>query len=368
MSVDRLAQTTPTGCAAPPTWPTRRSTPRVAGRSEQANFQAILAVQRPVHRRLVPERVDRPERARTDLDRRSRPGERRQLPTATRSTRPDLLRDHRPQPVQLRQAAVSPTRPAPRKPIVEYTWGKIWNAKAYQRLFQHAAGRPGILNESQVPPHHGPAAGPRSPREPVKLERREFLQVLAASAVAGLGLTRHAQADAATAEEAMYDLPRFARCRSCMTDCRRSCAHPFPRGQRQPGRGADARAAAPPGGRAAAQSRRPARGQRGGACADLPGLRGGGASLRQRSGALRTWQRWCAGSNLTPGALLLDGVTPGRIGHRALDAWPGHGRCLQAAGRRPDDRALRNSRSEWSASRRSSKGTSPARSTSSHRT
>ncbi|MGA1315951.1 MAG: thiosulfohydrolase SoxB [Rubrivivax sp.] len=41
----------------------------------------------------------------------------------------------------------------------------------------------------------------------VSLSKREFLQVLAAASAAGMGLARHADADAATAEEALYDVP-----------------------------------------------------------------------------------------------------------------------------------------------------------------
>ena len=41
----------------------------------------------------------------------------------------------------------------------------------------------------------------------MNLGRREFLQVLGAAAVAGMALGRHAQADAAQAEAALYDLP-----------------------------------------------------------------------------------------------------------------------------------------------------------------
>ena len=54
----------------------------------------------------------------------------------------------------------------------------------------------------------------------MNLERREFLQVLGASAVAGLGLARHADADAATATAALYDIPRFGTVSFLhMTDC-----------------------------------------------------------------------------------------------------------------------------------------------------
>ena len=41
----------------------------------------------------------------------------------------------------------------------------------------------------------------------MSLSKREFLQVLAAASVAGMGLGRHEQADAASAEEALYELP-----------------------------------------------------------------------------------------------------------------------------------------------------------------
>jgi S-sulfosulfanyl-L-cysteine sulfohydrolase len=41
----------------------------------------------------------------------------------------------------------------------------------------------------------------------MSLPRREYLQVLAAAGVAGMGLARWADADAATAEQALYDLP-----------------------------------------------------------------------------------------------------------------------------------------------------------------
>jgi len=54
----------------------------------------------------------------------------------------------------------------------------------------------------------------------MSLSKRDFLQVLGAAGVAGLGLARHAQADAATAEQALYDLPRFGNVSLLhMTDC-----------------------------------------------------------------------------------------------------------------------------------------------------
>ncbi len=52
------------------------------------------------------------------------------------------------------------------------------------------------------------------------LSRREFLQVLGAASAAGLALGRHAQADAANAQAALYDIPRFGNVSFLhMTDC-----------------------------------------------------------------------------------------------------------------------------------------------------
>jgi sulfur-oxidizing protein SoxB len=52
------------------------------------------------------------------------------------------------------------------------------------------------------------------------LSKRDFLQVLGAASVAGMGLARYAEADAATAEKGLYDLPRFGQVSFLhMTDC-----------------------------------------------------------------------------------------------------------------------------------------------------
>ena len=54
----------------------------------------------------------------------------------------------------------------------------------------------------------------------MNLFKREFLQVLGAASVAGMGLGRWAEADAATAANALYDLPRFGNVSFLhMTDC-----------------------------------------------------------------------------------------------------------------------------------------------------
>ena len=45
----------------------------------------------------------------------------------------------------------------------------------------------------------------------MSLSKREFMQVLAAASVAGMPLARHADADAGTAEQALYDLPPLGR-------------------------------------------------------------------------------------------------------------------------------------------------------------
>lgn len=54
----------------------------------------------------------------------------------------------------------------------------------------------------------------------MNLSKREFLQVLGAGSVAGMGLGRWAQADAATAAGGLYDVPRFGNVSFLhMTDC-----------------------------------------------------------------------------------------------------------------------------------------------------
>ncbi len=54
----------------------------------------------------------------------------------------------------------------------------------------------------------------------MNLSKREFLQVLGAGSVAGMGLGRWAQADAATASQALYDMPKFGNVSFLhMTDC-----------------------------------------------------------------------------------------------------------------------------------------------------
>ncbi len=54
----------------------------------------------------------------------------------------------------------------------------------------------------------------------MNLSKREFLQVMSAASVAGMGLGRYADADAATAEQGLYDLPRFGQVSFLhMTDC-----------------------------------------------------------------------------------------------------------------------------------------------------
>ena len=54
----------------------------------------------------------------------------------------------------------------------------------------------------------------------MNLSKREFFQVMGAASVAGMGLGRWAQADAATAADGLYDLPRFGNVSFLhMTDC-----------------------------------------------------------------------------------------------------------------------------------------------------
>jgi sulfur-oxidizing protein SoxX len=59
---------------------------------------------------------------------------------------------------------VSDPSSAASKPIVEYTWGKIWNAKAYNACSNMPrAGHMGILTEAQVRDVVGLLLDPKSP-------------------------------------------------------------------------------------------------------------------------------------------------------------------------------------------------------------
>jgi len=54
----------------------------------------------------------------------------------------------------------------------------------------------------------------------MNLSKRDFMQVLGAASVAGMGLGRYADADAATAQQGLYDLPTFGNVSFLhMTDC-----------------------------------------------------------------------------------------------------------------------------------------------------
>ncbi|MDZ7854897.1 thiosulfohydrolase SoxB [Sphaerotilus sp.] len=54
----------------------------------------------------------------------------------------------------------------------------------------------------------------------MSLSKRDFMQVLGAASVAGMGLGRYAEADAATAQKGLYDLPTFGNVSFLhMTDC-----------------------------------------------------------------------------------------------------------------------------------------------------
>ncbi len=54
----------------------------------------------------------------------------------------------------------------------------------------------------------------------MNLSKREFMQVLGAASVAGMGLARYAEADAATAQAGLYELPSFGNVSFLhMTDC-----------------------------------------------------------------------------------------------------------------------------------------------------
>ena len=64
------------------------------------------------------------------------------------------------------------------KPIVEYTWGKIWNSKAYNACSNMPrAGHTGILNESQIADIMALLLDPKSPvnRKPIRTRFRPGL-------------------------------------------------------------------------------------------------------------------------------------------------------------------------------------------------
>ena len=164
--------------------PGRRATRLLAGRGQAAArgrapgaIEAAepeddpVAGRRPLHRRLARGREDRAERPRHDLDRQA--GEPATAATATPATSStqerDLLRHDRPEPLQLRQAArrERPASPAA-KAVVEYTWGKLWNAKAYNACSNMPRfGHAGILTEQQIKRRDGAAARSRIAGQPV---------------------------------------------------------------------------------------------------------------------------------------------------------------------------------------------------------
>ena len=54
----------------------------------------------------------------------------------------------------------------------------------------------------------------------MSLSKRDFLQVLGSASVAGLGLARHSDADAATAQAGLYDIAPIGNVSLLhMTDC-----------------------------------------------------------------------------------------------------------------------------------------------------
>ena len=181
----------------------------------------------------------------------------------------------------------------------------------------------------------------------MNLTKREFLQVLGAASVAGMALARYAEADAATAQPGLYDLPRFGNVSSPALHRlpRAAAADPLSRAERQPRRRRDAGPAAAPGRRAPAEAcrhrARHARARTHSPTSTSSRRRGTTA----RSAASRTSRRWSSSCRRSrPGALLLDGGDTWQ--GSATSLWTdgaGHGRCLQAARRRRDDRRTGNS-------------------------
>ena len=278
-----------------------------------------LAGRRPLPRRLARRREAGAERPRHDLDRRVARPPRPTAATATTATRSTRRRS--PSAPSARACGTTarlrgvkdPADPAS-APIVQYTWGKLWNSKAYSACSNMPRfGQPGLLDEDQIRAPDGVAARPEVAGQPVDRaepaarpvaaptlsrheSKREFVQVLAAAVGRpAWRLARYADADAATAAAgavrraavrqrvaaAHHRLPRAAQ------------ADLLSRAERQPRRRRHARPAAAPGGRSIA-ARRPALrpGSAAGARLHLPRLRAAPRAATARSAASRTWPRW----------------------------------------------------------------------------
>jgi hypothetical protein len=143
-----------------------------------------VAHRRQVHRRLEEGEKHRPERPRPDLDRQGR----------APANGGNCYNCHQISKEEISYGTIGPSlynygknrgvtdvNAGRRKPIVQYTWGKLWNAQGLQRLLQHAALRPHghPQREADRATRDGAAARPEvagqpvsarspSPRSPVK--------------------------------------------------------------------------------------------------------------------------------------------------------------------------------------------------------
>lgn len=99
-------------------------------------------------------REDRPEQARPDLHRRCQGRQWRQLLQLPPDQQAgNLLRHHRAEPVPVRPAAWRhrPGQPGGASDHRVHTWGKLWNARAYNACsHMPRAGHLGILSEAQI--------------------------------------------------------------------------------------------------------------------------------------------------------------------------------------------------------------------------
>src|SRR5712671_3068343 len=160
--------------------------------------------------RLARGSAHRAERRRQAIHRRPGPPRGRQLlqlPPARAAGA--FLRHHRPEPLPVRQAARL-ERSDP-----EIRLRQDLQLRSVFGLLQHAASRPQRRADRRADhASRGAPARPGVPRQQVTLSRREFLQVLAAAAAAGLPLASRSQ------DETFYDSPPFGNVSLLhFTDC-----------------------------------------------------------------------------------------------------------------------------------------------------
>ena len=269
-------------------------------------------------------------------------------------------------------ACSDPADPAS-APIVEYTWGKIWNAKAYNACsnmprFGHAQAP----DRAADPGPDGAAARSEVAGQPVALRvslaRRE-LPAGAGRRVGGAGMAldagRWARRRRRPRPSALYEHAALRqRQPSCTspTATRSCCRSTFASRASTSASARHARPAAAPGRRAAAEGVRHRAAAR---------ARAHAFTYLDFEQAARRYGKVGGFAHLATLVKRLRRSAPRRaaarrrrhlagLGHRAVDAGPGHGRRRQAARRRRHDRPLGVHLRHGARARRSSRRTSRA--------